>query len=96
MVESRIRTLVQDLENTDNIVTAHPQCGGISSNFICLNEEEQAAASQGELSSEAMKRTQANFADQDVKKVFTKNFFIGLGIEKKPSRLTAYLCPHGG
>lgn len=84
-VESRIRTLVQELENTDNILTAHPQCGGISNNFICLTEEEQAAASQGELSLEAMKRTEADVKGEDSKKIYTKNFFIGLEIEKKQS-----------
>ncbi len=84
-VESRIRTLVQDLENTDNIVTAHPQCGGIAANFICLTEEEQAAASQGELSVEAMKRTDAELEGKEYKKIYMKNFFIGLEIEKKPS-----------
>lgn len=76
---------MQDLENTDNIVTAHPQVGGSSQAFICLNDEEQAAASQGELSLEAMQRKEEDFAGQDSKKVFTKNFFIGLEIEKKPS-----------
>jgi poly(A) polymerase len=85
MVESRIRTLVQDLENTDNILTAHPQVGGINNTFICLTEEEQAAASQGELSAEAMKRKEEDVVGQDFKKVYTKNFFIGLEIEKKPS-----------
>ncbi|KAK1921134.1 putative polynucleotide adenylyltransferase [Papiliotrema laurentii] len=83
-VESRIRTLVQDLENTDNILTAHPCVKGISTTFICLTEEEQAAASQGELSVEAMKRKEEDFVGQDYKKVYTKNFFIGLEIEKKP------------
>jgi len=85
MVESRIRTLVQDLENTDNILTAHPQCGGISGKYVCLTEEEQAAASQGELSLDAMKRTEGDVQGEEFKKVFTKNFFIGLEIEKKPS-----------
>ncbi len=85
MVESRIRTLVQDLENTDTVLLAHPQTGGVSNTFICLTEEEQAAASQGELSIEAMKRKEADFAGQDYKTVYTKNFFIGLEIEKKPS-----------
>ncbi|KAK4685893.1 poly(A) polymerase, partial [Tremellales sp. Uapishka_1] len=82
-VESRIRTLVQDLENTDNIVTAHPQCGGISNVFICLTEEEQAAASQGELSAEAMKRKPEDYVGKEHKLIYTKSFFIGLEIEKK-------------
>lgn len=82
-VESRIRTLVQDLENTDNIVTAHPQMGGISISFLCLTEEEQAAASQGELSQEAMKRKEEDVEGKDAKRVYTKNFFIGLEIEKR-------------
>lgn len=73
------------MENTDNIVTAHPHVKGISSTYICLTEEEQAAASQGELSLEAMKRKDEDFVDKDHKKVYTKNFFIGLEIEKKPS-----------
>ena len=85
MVESRVRTLVQDLENTDNVLTAHPQVGGISNTFICLTEEEQAAASQGELSHEAMKRKEEDFAGQEYRKVYTKNFFIGLEIEKRSS-----------
>ena len=85
-VESRIRTLVQDLENTENILTAHPQCGGITSDFICFTEEEQAAASQGELSHEAMKRTSVEVEGKDYKKIYTKNFFIGLEIEKKSSK----------
>lgn len=85
MVESRIRALVQDLEMTDTVLLAHPQAGGISNTFICLTEEEQAAASQGELSVDAMKRKEEDFAGQDFKKVYTKNFFIGLDIEKKPS-----------
>jgi poly(A) polymerase len=76
---------VQDLENTDNILTAHPQMGGISNTFICLTEEEQAAASQGELSVEAMKRKEEDFVNKEYKKIYTKNFFIGLEIEKKPS-----------
>lgn len=84
MVESRLRTLVQGLENTDNILTAHPGVKGISANFICLTEEEQAAASQGELSVEAMQRNEEEFAGKGTK-VYTKNFFIGLEIEKKPS-----------
>jgi len=85
MVESRIRTLVQDLENTDNILTAHPCIKGISNTYICLTEEEQAAASQGELNAEAMKRKEEDFVGQEYKKVYTKNFFVGLEIEKKPS-----------
>lgn len=85
MVESRIRTLVQDLEMTDTVLLAHPQTGGVSNTFICLTEEEQAAASQGELSVDAMKRKEEDFAGQDYKMVYTKNFFIGLDIEKKPS-----------
>ena len=89
MVESRIRTLVQDLENTDNILTAHPCIKGISNTYICLTEEEQAAASQGELNVEAMKRKEEDFVGQEYKKVYTKNFFVGLEIEKKPSE---HLC----
>jgi hypothetical protein len=58
----------------------------ISSTFICLTEEEQAAASQGELSVEAMQRKEEDFVGQEYKKVFTKSFFIGLEIEKKPSK----------
>ncbi|KAK6904611.1 poly(A) polymerase [Kwoniella mangroviensis CBS 10435] len=97
MVESRIRTLVQDLENTDNILTAHPQVGGISNVFYCLTEEEQAAASQGEVSPELMNRKEEDIKDVQLKegengddagagarKIWTKNFFIGLEIEKKP------------
>ncbi|RSH78028.1 polynucleotide adenylyltransferase [Apiotrichum porosum] len=84
MVESRIRTLVQDLEMTDNVLLAHPQAHSISNEFICLTDEEQAAASQGELSVEAMQRKEEDFAGQDYKKVYTKNFFIGLDIERKP------------
>lgn len=80
-----MRTLVQDLENTDNIVTAHPQIGGLASNFYCFTEEEQAAASQGELSVEAMKRKEEDLGEKEYKRVYTKNFFIGLEIEKKPS-----------
>lgn len=76
---------MQDLENTDNILTAHPNVKGISNTFICLTEEEQAAASQGELSVEAMKRKEEDFEGKEYKKVYTKNFFIGLEIEKKPS-----------
>lgn len=83
MVESRLRTLVQGLENTDNILTAHPGVKGISANFS-LTEEEQAAASQGELSVEAMQRNEEEYAGKGTK-VYTKNFFIGLEIEKKPS-----------
>ena len=84
-VESRIRTLVQDLENTDNIVTAHPSVNSITNSFICLSEEEQAAASQGELSVEAMKRKEEDVAGQDFKRIWTKSFFIGLEVEKKTS-----------
>ncbi|KAL7420428.1 polynucleotide adenylyltransferase [Cryptotrichosporon argae] len=84
MVESRIRALVQDLEVTDNVLLAHPQVGGISNTFICLTDEEQAAASQGELSDAAMKRKEQDFEGTDYKKVYTKNFFIGLDIEKRP------------
>ncbi|WWD22616.1 hypothetical protein CI109_107109 [Kwoniella shandongensis] len=84
MVESRIRTLVQDLENTDNILTAHPLVGGISNVFYCLTEEEQAAASQGELTPEVMNRKEEDVEGKDYKKIYTKNFFIGLEIEKKP------------
>lgn len=84
-VESRIRMLVQALENTDSIVTAHPSVGGSSQTYICLNEQEQAAASQGEMSQEAMQRKEEDFEGKEYKKVYTKNFFIGLEIEKKPS-----------
>ncbi|KAK8844831.1 hypothetical protein IAR55_006681 [Kwoniella newhampshirensis] len=84
MVESRIRTLVQDLENTDNILTAHPMIGGIGNVFYCLTEEEQAAASQGELAPEVMNRKEEDVEGKDYKKIYTKNFFIGLEIEKKP------------
>ncbi|WVF66782.1 hypothetical protein IAT40_001524 [Kwoniella sp. CBS 6097] len=84
MVESRIRTLVQDLENTDNILTAHPQVGGISNVFLCLTDEEQAAASQGELTPDVMSRKEEDMGDKGYKKIYTKNFFIGLEIEKKP------------
>lgn len=87
MVESRIRLLVNDLENTDNIVIAHPSTITISNKFVCLTEEEQAAASQGELSLEAMQRKEEDFAGQEYKMVYTKNFFVGLEIEKKPSEL---------
>lgn len=85
-VESRIRTLVQDLEVADNVLLAHPCVKGISNVFICLTEEEQAAASQGELSEEAMKRKEEDFQGKEYKKVYTKDFFIGLDIEKKPSK----------
>lgn len=87
MVESRIRTLVQDLEVVETVLLAHPRAGGISADFICLTEEEQAAASQGEMSPEAMQRKEEDFVGQDYKKVYTKNFFVGLEIEKKPSAL---------
>lgn len=83
-VEHRIRTLVQDLENTDIILLAHPSMHSISSTFICLTDEEQAAASQGELTVEAMQRKEEDFVGQEYKKVYTKSFFIGLDIEKKP------------
>ncbi|ORX35170.1 putative polynucleotide adenylyltransferase [Kockovaella imperatae] len=82
-VESRIRTLVGDLEVTDNILTAHPSVASITNSFICLSEEEQAAASQGELSVEAMKRTEEDVKGQEFKRIWTKSFFIGLEIEKK-------------
>lgn len=85
MVESRIRGLVQDLEVTDDVLLAHPHPGGVSNVWICLTEEEQAAASQGELSLEAMQRKEEDFKDQPHEKVYTKSFFIGLEIEKKPS-----------
>jgi len=85
MVESRIRGLVQDLEVTENVILAHPHPGGVSNVWICLTEEEQAAASQGELSMEAMQRKEEDFKDQKYEKVYTKSFFIGLDIEKKPS-----------
>lgn len=84
-MESRVRTLVQDLENTDIIVTAHPLIYGIPMAFLCLTEEEQAAASQGELSEAAMKRTEADMEGKEYKKVWTKSFFVGLEIEKKSS-----------
>ncbi len=84
-VESRIRTLVQDLENTDIILTAHPLIYGIPMTFLCLTEEEQAAASQGELSDAAMKRKEEDMEGKEYKKVYTKSFFVGLEIEKKPS-----------
>lgn len=101
MVESRIRTLVQDLEVVETVLLAHPRCGGISAEFICLTEEEQAAASQGEMSAEAMQRKEEDFVGQDYKKVYTKNFFVGLEIEKKSSewfqaaRLTRLRGPEG-
>lgn len=87
MVESRIRHLVLDLENTENIVIAHPSTITINNSFICLSDEEQAGASQGELSMDAMLRKDADYADKEHKRVYTKNFFIGLEIEKKPSKL---------
>jgi poly(A) polymerase len=86
MVESRIRHLVLDLENTDNILIAHPSTITINNSFICLTDEEQAGASQGELSMDAMQRKDEDFKDKDHKRVHTKNFFIGLEIEKKPSK----------
>jgi hypothetical protein len=102
---------VQDLENTENILTAHPSMKGISNTFICLTEEEQAAASQGELGLEAMKRKEEDYlalgqqqgvggsaavggevkaegegeGNKGYRKIWTKNFFIGLEIEKRPS-----------
>jgi len=36
---------------------------------------------------EAMSRKDEDFKDKDHKRVYTKNFFIGLEIEKKPSKL---------
>jgi poly(A) polymerase len=97
---------------------------GISNTFICLTEEEQAAASQGELGIEAMRRREEDYAvsvkeeskeDGDVvggnaldgvgtegasgsasaegkgyRKIWTKNFFIGLEIEKRPSELVSH------
>jgi poly(A) polymerase Pap1 len=89
MVESRIRHLVLDLENTDNIIIAHPSTTTINNSFICLTDEEQAGASQGELSMDAMQRKDEDFKDRDHKRVYTKNFFIGLEIEKKPSETIA-------
>jgi poly(A) polymerase len=86
MVESRIRHLVLDLENTENIVIAHPSTITINNSFICLSEEEQAGASQGELSMDAMLRKDADYVEKEHKRVYTKNFFIGLEIEKKPSK----------
>lgn len=51
-----------------------------------MSEEEQAAASQGELGGEAMKRKEEEYEGKEgVKKVFTRSFFIGLEIEKRPS-----------
>lgn len=70
---------------TDNVLLAHPQVNGISKTYICLTEEEQAQASQGELPPEAMMRKEEDYADKEHTKVYTKNFFIGLDIEKKPS-----------
>ncbi|KIS00523.1 poly(A) polymerase, partial [Cryptococcus deuterogattii 2001/935-1] len=83
MVESRIRTLVGDLENTDCIITAHPQVGGVNRVFYCLTEEEQAAASQGELTAEMIDRTEEDVEGKEHRKIYTKSFFIGLEIEKK-------------
>jgi poly(A) polymerase len=74
------------LENTDIIVTAHPLIYGIPNTFYCLTEEEQAAASQGELSESAMRRKESDMEGKEYKKVWTKSFFVGLEIEKKPSR----------
>lgn len=95
-VESRIRTLVQDLENTDIIVTAHPLIYGIPNTFYCLTEEEQAAASQGELSEAAMRRKESDMEGKEYKKVWTKSFFVGLEIEKKPSRSASCTCFRDG
>jgi poly(A) polymerase len=83
---------VQDLENTDMIITAHPLIYGISKPFFCLTDEEQAAASQGELSETAMQRTEEDMAGKDFKKVWTKSFFVGLEIEKKPSESVPCTC----
>ena len=65
--------------------------GGISISFLCLSEEEQAAASQGELSQEAMKRKEEDVEGKDAKRVYTKNFFIGLEIEKRSSECCKWL-----
>lgn len=94
MVESRIRHLVLDLENTDNILIAHPSTITINNSFICLTEEEQAGASQGELSMDAMQRKDEDFKDKEPKRVYTKNFFIGLEIEKKPSKSSGIATPN--
>lgn len=96
-MEHRLRTLVQDLENTDFILLAHPSMNSISSTFICLNDEEHAAASQGELSVEAMQRKEEDFVGQEYTKAYVKSFFIGLEIEKKPSEFAAshiYMMAH--
>lgn len=61
----------------------------ISQTFICLTEEEQAAASQGELAVEAMKRKEEDYVGQDVKRVWIKTFFVGLEIEKKSSEFVS-------
>lgn len=93
-VESKLRTLVIDLENTDSILTAHPHSTGLSSVFYCMSEEEQAAASQGELGQDAMRRKEEDYEGKEgMKKVFTRSFFIGLEIEKRPSKSrTRLLC----
>lgn len=74
-----------ELEQVDTVLLAHPYCGGKEMVFYCLTEEEQAAASQGELSDEAMQRTEADCGKQEIKRVYTKSFFVGLDIEKKSS-----------
>ncbi|WVN87612.1 uncharacterized protein L203_102795 [Cryptococcus depauperatus CBS 7841] len=83
MVESKLRILVQDLESLECVVIAHPHVSGVGHIFYCLSEEEQAAASQGELTEELVKRTKEDVKDQEHIELFTKSFFVGLEIEKK-------------
>lgn len=74
-----------ELEQVETVLLAHPYCGGKEMTFLCLTEEEQASASQGDLTDDVMQRTEDDCGKEEIKRIYTKSFFVGLDIEKQKS-----------
>lgn len=78
-VESKLRTLVSNLEqNTPIIQVAHPWIEGKSAVHICLGDHEIRQAAAGNWA-ELPRR---NESDEGTSKVWTTTFYIGLGLVK--------------
>lgn len=83
-VESKIRLLVKQLEYVDTLQLAHPFVDGFDRVNYCLTTEESHIVMTGEVPPEIAARAKEDYeTKENILKVYTTSFFIGLMVEPK-------------
>ncbi|CAG8502779.1 1114_t:CDS:10 [Ambispora leptoticha] len=90
MVESKIRHLITKLELVENLSLAHPFVNGFEKVQYCRNDQEQSDIAYGMFDNNNSAEVNTAAQSQDnVRRIYTTTFYIGLFIEPRSTGATA-------